>query len=232
MTGPRIIIALDFDDANTALAFASRFLPTQCRFKVGMELFTAAGPAMVASLVSRGFDVFLDLKYHDIPTTVARACAQAASLGVWMLTVHTLGGKEMLQAARAAVDRQTHRPLLVGVTLLTSHDEAELVELGLEKGAAHHVECLAGLAQSAGLDGVVCSPLEASVLRRRYGKKFLLVTPGVRPSGTSVDDQRRTRTPAEAVADGADYLVIGRPITGAPNPLFVLEAINREIRVH
>ncbi|MDO8705235.1 MAG: orotidine-5'-phosphate decarboxylase [Sulfuricaulis sp.] len=232
MTGPRIIIALDFEDANTALAFAARFLPTQCRFKVGMELFTAAGPAVVASLVARGFDVFLDLKYHDIPTTVARACAQAASLGVWMLTVHTLGGKEMLQAARAAVDRQTHRPLLVGVTLLTSHDEADLVELGLEKSAAHHVERLAGLAQSAGLDGVVCSPLEASVLRRRYGKKFLLVTPGVRPSGTSVDDQRRTRTPAEAVADGADYLVIGRPITGAPNPLFVLDAINREIRVH
>jgi orotidine-5'-phosphate decarboxylase len=232
MTGPRIIIALDFDDANTALAFAARFLPTQCRFKVGMELFTAAGPAVVASLVARGFDVFLDLKYHDIPTTVARACAQAASLGVWMLTVHTLGGKEMLQAARAAVDRQTHRPLLVGVTLLTSHDEADLVELGLEKGAAHHVERLAGLAQSAGLDGVVCSPLEASVLRRRYGKKFLLVTPGVRPSGTSADDQRRTRTPAEAVADGADYLVIGRPITDAPNPLFALEAINREIRVH
>ena len=232
MTGPRVIIALDFDDANTALAFASRFRPAQCRFKVGMELFTAAGPAVVASLVARGFDVFLDLKYHDIPTTVARACAQAASLGVWMLTVHALGGKEMLQAARAAVDRQTHRPLLVGVTLLTSHAEDGLVELGLEKGSAHHVERLAGLAQSAGLDGVVCSPLEASVIRRRYGKKFLLVTPGVRPSGTSADDQRRTRTPAEAVADGADYLVIGRPITGAPNPLFALEAINREIRVH
>ena len=138
----------------------------------------------------------------------------------------------MLQAARAAVERQTHRPLLVGVTLLTSHAEADLAELGLEKGAAHHVERLAGLAQSAGLDGVVCSPQEAAVLRRRHGKKFLLVTPGVRPSGAGVDDQRRTRTPAEAVADGADYLVIGRPITLAPNPISVLEAINREIRVH
>ena len=232
MTGSRIIIALDFNDADTALAFAARFLPAQCRFKVGMELFTAAGPAVVASLVARGFDVFLDLKYHDIPTTVARACAQAASLGVWMLTVHTLGGKEMLQAARAAVDRQTHRPLLIGVTLLTSHAEDDIVELGLEKGAAHHVERLAALARSAGLDGVVCSPQEASALRLRYGQKFLLVTPGVRPSGASVDDQRRTRTPAEAVADGADYLVIGRPITLAPNPVSVLEAINREIRVH
>lgn len=232
MAGPRVIVALDFADANDALAFASRVSPAQCRLKVGMELFTAAGPGVVAHLVSRGFDVFLDLKYHDIPTTVARACAQAAGLGVWMLNVHTLGGRKMLQAAREAIDRSTHRPLLIGVTLLTSHGDDEIAELGLERGAARHVERLAGLAQAAALDGVVCSPQEAAVLRRRFGKEFLLVTPGVRPAGAATDDQSRTRTPAEAVADGADYLVIGRPITRAPNPMAALDAINREIQIH
>lgn len=232
MAGPRIVVALDFADAHDALAFAARVTPAQCRLKVGLELFTAAGPEVVAKLVSRGFDVFLDLKYHDIPTTVARACAQAAGLGVWMLNVHALGGGKMLQAARAAIDRSAHHPLLVGVTLLTSHGDDDITELGLEAGTERHVERLARLAQAAGLDGVVCSPQEASVLRRRLGKDFLLVTPGVRPAGTATDDQQRTRTPAEAVADGADYLVIGRPITRAPNPLAMLESINREIQVH
>lgn len=232
MAGPRIIVALDFADASTALAFAARITPAQCRLKVGMELFTAAGPNVVSALVSRGFDVFLDLKYHDIPSTVARACGQAANLGVWMLNVHTLGGMKMLQAAREAVDRLSHRPLLIGVTLLTSHGNDDIAELGFEPGTERHVERLASLAQAAGLDGVVCSPLEASVLRQRFGKDFVLVTPGVRPAGAATDDQQRTRTPTEAVADGADYLVIGRPITRAPNPLAALEAINREIQVH
>jgi len=235
MAGPRVIVALDFADAASALAFASRLGPAQCRLKVGMELFTAAGPDVVANLVARGFDVFLDLKYHDIPTTVARACVQAASLGVWMVNVHTLGGKKMLQAAREAIDHLAHRPLLIGVTLLTSHGDAEIAELGFGRfghGAELQVERLAGLAQVAGLDGVVCSPQEAPVLRRRFGKDFLLVTPGVRPAGSEADDQRRIRTPAEAVADGADYLVVGRPITRAPNPMAALEAINREIQVH
>lgn len=230
MENPRVIVALDFPDAHTAQTFAERLSPAHCRLKVGMELFTAAGPKVVENLVSRGFDVFLDLKYHDIPTTVARACTQAASLGVWMLNVHVLGGKKMLLAAREAVDRLARRPLLIGVTLLTSHSGDDVSDLGWERdGVAHHVERLAGLAEAAGLDGVVCSPQETAQLRRRFGKDFLLVTPGVRPAGAATDDQIRTRTPAAAVAEGSDYLVIGRPITRAPDPVSALAAINREI---
>ncbi len=231
MENPRVIVALDFPDAHTAQTFAERLSPTHCRLKVGMELFTAAGPKVVENLVSRGFDVFLDLKYHDIPTTVARACTQAASLGVWMLNVHVLGGKKMLLAAREAVDRLARRPLLIGVTLLTSHSGDDVADLGWERdGIGHHVERLAGLAEATGLDGVVCSPQETAQLRRRFGKDFLLVTPGVRPAGVAADDQSRTRTPADAVAEGSDYLVIGRPITRAADPVAVLAAINREIQ--
>jgi orotidine-5'-phosphate decarboxylase len=231
MEDPRVIVALDFPDAHAAQTFAARLLPAHCRLKVGMELFTAAGPKVVENLVSRGFDVFLDLKYHDIPTTVARACTQAASLGVWMLNVHVLGGKKMLLAAREAVDRLARRPLLIGVTLLTSHGADDIADLGWERdGVARHVERLAGLAQAVGLDGVVCSPQETAQLRRRFGKDFLLVTPGVRPTGAATDDQSRTSTPADAVADGSDYLVIGRPITRAADPVAVLAAINREIQ--
>jgi orotidine-5'-phosphate decarboxylase len=231
MENPRVIVALDFPDAHTAQTFAERLSPAHCRLKVGMELFTAAGPKVVENLVSRGFDVFLDLKYHDIPTTVARACTQAAGLGVWMLNVHVLGGKKMLLAAREAVDRLARRPLLIGVTLLTSHSGDDVADLGWERdGIVHHVERLAGLAEAAGLDGVVCSPQETAQLRRRFGKDFLLVTPGVRPAGAATDDQSRTRTPAAAVAEGSDYLVIGRPITRAPDPVAVLAAINREIQ--
>jgi len=230
MKNPRVIVALDFPDAHTAQTFAERLSPAHCRLKVGMELFTAAGPKVVENLVSRGFDVFLDLKYHDIPTTVARACAQAASLGVWMLNVHVLGGKKMLLAVREAVDRLARRPLLIGVTLLTSHGADDVADLGWERdGVAIHVERLAGLAQAAGLDGVVCSPQETAQLRRRFGKDFLLVTPGVRPAGAATDDQIRTRAPAAAVAEGSDYLAIGRPITRAPDPVSALAAINREI---
>lgn len=232
MSGPRVIVALDFADAASALAFAARVTPAQCRLKIGLELFTAAGPAVVSNLAARGFDVFLDLKYHDIPTTVARACAQAANLGVWMLNVHALGGMKMMQAARQAIASVTHRPLLIGVTLLTSHSDDDMNDIGLARGTALHVERLAGLAHTADLDGVVCSPLEAALLRRRFGRDFVLVTPGVRPAGGTADDQSRTRTPAEAVAEGADYLVIGRPITRAPDPMAALEAINREIQVH
>ena len=231
MENPRVIVALDFPDAHAAQTFAERLSPTHCRLKVGMELFTAAGPKVVENLVSRGFDVFLDLKYHDIPTTVARACTQAASLGVWMLNVHVLGGKKMLLAAREAVERLARRPLLIGVTVLTSHGADDIADLGWERGdVARHVERLAGLAEAAGLDGVVCSPQETGQLRRRFGKDFLLVTPGVRPAGVVADDQSRTRTPADAVADGSDYLVIGRPITRAADPAAVLAAINREIQ--
>lgn len=223
-----IIVALDFPDAGTTRGFVQRITPALCRLKVGMELFTSAGPDLVSHLVSRGFDVFLDLKYHDIPTTVARACTQAAGLGVWMVNVHTLGGKNMLMAAREAIDHSGHRPLLVGVTLLTSHGDEDIAELGLERNAVRQVERLAGLARDARLDGVVCSPKEASLLRRKFGKEFLLVTPGVRQSTDARDDQSRTLTPAEAVREGADYLVIGRPVTRAPDPVAMLNAINRE----
>lgn len=231
MTESRIIVALDFSDADTARAFVKRVTPAHCRLKIGMELFTSAGPDLVSDLVSLGYNVFLDLKYHDIPTTVARACTQAAGLGVWMVNVHVLGGKHMLVAAREAIDRSTHRPLLVGVTLLTSHDDDDLTEIGFERGIEGQVERLAGLAREAHLDGVVCSPMEASPLRRKFGKEFLLVTPGVRQSTDSRDDQSRTRTPAEAVKEGADYLVVGRPVTRAPDPAAMLKAINREIQM-
>jgi orotidine-5'-phosphate decarboxylase len=232
MTEPRIIVALDFADAGMAQSFVQRVTPAQCRLKVGMELFTVAGPDLVRRLVARGFDVFLDLKYHDIPNTVARACSQAAELGVWMLNVHALGGLRMLLAAREAIENSKHRPLLIGVTLLTSHGDEELAQIGLERGAERQVERLAGLVRDAGLNGVVCSPAEASLLRRRFGREFVLVTPGIRKAGDVQDDQRRTRTPAEAVAEGADYLVIGRPVTRAPDPASVLDGINREIRMH
>lgn len=229
MAGSRIIVALDFPDAGTARAFVKRIAPAHCRLKVGMELFTAAGPDLVSHLVSLGYDVFLDLKYHDIPTTVARACTQAAELGVWMLNVHSLGGKDMLVAAREAINHSSHRPLLVGVTLLTSHEDGDLAAIGLEPGTERQVQRLAGIAREAHLDGVVCSPVEVPLLRRSFGKEFVMVTPGIRQAGNVQDDQRRTRTPAEAVAGGADYLVIGRPVTHAPDPASVLAAIDREV---
>ncbi len=229
MAEPRVIVALDFPDADTTRVFVRRVTPKLCRLKVGIELFTSAGPELVSHLVSQGFDVFLDLKYHDIPTTVSRACTQAAELGVWMVNVHTLGGKHMLMAAREAIDHSIHQPLLVGVTLLTSHGADDLAELGLERDTGSQVQRLAGLARDAHLDGVVCSPKEASLLRRKFGKKFLLVTPGVRQPTDVRDDQSRTLTPAEAVREGADYLVIGRPVTRAPDPVVLLNAINREI---
>ncbi len=226
---PYVIVALDFPSAAPALAFSARLDPRHCRLKVGMELFTAAGPALIERLVADGFAVFLDLKYHDIPTTVARACSAAARLGVWMLNVHTLGGMNMLAAARAAIDAGSHRPLLLGVTLLTSHASADLREIGIEKAVDTQVEALAVLAQRAGLDGVVCSPHEAAALRARFGSDFLLVTPGIRAAAVSGDDQQRSMTAPEARRQGADYLVIGRPITQAPDPLAVLVALNGQL---
>jgi orotidine-5'-phosphate decarboxylase len=227
-----VIVALDFADASEALAFATRVTPAECRLKIGLELFTAAGPDLVTHLVTKGFDVFLDLKFHDIPNTVSRACLRAANLGVWMLNVHTLGGGKMLDAAREAVDRASHRPHLIGVTLLTSHGEEEASQIGLRDDVKHGVQRLAKLARHSRLDGVVCSAQEAAALREQCGNQFLLVTPGIRLAGSPADDQQRTLTPAEAIAQGADYLVIGRPITRAADPLSTLAAINREILVH
>lgn len=230
MNGSRLIVALDFATAAEAQTFVARVTPSQCRLKVGLELFTATGPALVSELVKRGFDVFLDLKYHDIPNTVARACARAADLGVWMLNVHALGGRQMLEAARTAVDQASHHPLLIGVTVLTSHEEHDMAGIGLPKDIGAQAERLAQLAQDCRFDGVVCSPQEVERLRRRCGKKFSLVTPGIRPANTPADDQRRTLTPGEAIAQGADYLVVGRPVTRAPDPATVLAQIADDIR--
>ena len=227
--GPRVIVALDFPDAAAANALVARLSPDQCRLKVGLELFTAAGPGLVGALASRGFDVFLDLKFHDIPNTVARACERAAQLGVWMLNVHTLGGSAMMRAAREAIERSARRPLLLGVTVLTSHSADDLRELGLAEGVDTQVERLAGMAQQAGLDGVVCSAHETQKLRKRFGKKFCLVTPGIRPSGAAVQDQSRVMTPRAAMEGGSDFLVVGRPITQAPDPVAALATINAEL---
>lgn len=228
-TSPRIIVALDFSEVSQALAVVARLHPSTCRLKVGKELFTLGGPALVEKLLMQGFQVFLDLKFHDIPHTVAQACKAAAELGIWMMTVHTLGGRKMLEAAREAVASASQRPLLIGVTLLTSLDGNDLSDIGIGGTVEDQVVRLAGLAQQTGLDGVVCSAREARSLRVRYGPEFRLVTPGIRPAGSTSQDQRRVMTPAEALQAGADYLVIGRPITQAPDPQEVLAAIQSEI---
>ncbi len=227
MAGSRIIVALDFPTPAQALAFVGRLPAGSCRLKVGFELFVAGGPALVEQLQGLGFEVFLDLKFHDIPNTVAAACRVAAGLGVWMLNVHASGGRRMLLAAREALDAATGpRPLLIAVTVLTSLRGEELAEVGLPADAAGQVRRLATLARDCGLDGVVCSGREAADLRARLGGDFLLVTPGIRPDGgTPGDDQRRTLQPAEAVAAGSDFLVIGRPITRASDPVAVISAI-------
>ncbi|MBA3505522.1 MAG: orotidine-5'-phosphate decarboxylase [Betaproteobacteria bacterium] len=214
-----------------ALALADRLDPRTCGLKVGKEMFVVAGPEPVRWMIERGFNVFLDLKFHDIPNTVAQACAAATRLGVWMIDVHAAGGREMLVAARQAVRetanaRGTPRPWLIGVTVLTSLDEENLREIGFAEGAAQNVVRLARLTQDCGLDGVVCSAQEAAALRAACGAEFRLVTPGIRPAGATPDDQARIITPEAAVANGADYLVIGRPITQAPDPVAALAAVN------
>lgn len=229
MSGSRIIVALDYPDAATALQLVDRVSPELCRLKVGKELFTRTGPQLVETLVARGFDVFLDLKYHDIPNTVASACRAAADLGVWMLNVHALGGTRMLEAAREGVADAARRPLLIAVTILTSMDEADLAGVGLTGSPQDNVSRLAALAAQAGLDGVVCSSREATLLRSQLPASFTLVTPGIRPAGSAADDQRRVMTPTEAVANGSDYLVIGRPVTRSDDPVSVLRTINSDL---
>lgn len=226
---PRIIVALDYPDAASALALTERLSPELCRLKVGKELFTAAGPALVAALARRGFAVFLDLKFHDIPNTVAQACRAAAGLGVWMLNVHALGGREMMEAARAALDGADGRPKLVAVTILTSLARDDLVQVGISGEPAEAALRLAGLARQAGLDGVVCSAQEAAVVRAVCGESFLRVTPGIRMPEGSADDQKRVVTPRAAIEAGASYLVVGRPVTRAADPRAVVERIGREI---
>jgi len=227
-TSPYIIVALDFPDQQQALRFARQLDPQRCRIKVGKELFTRAGTQVVERLVGSGFELFLDLKFHDIPNTVAGACAAAADLGVWMINVHALGGRRMMEAARNAIEQSSHQPLLTAVTILTSMSENEMHETGLAGTPRDNVMRLASLARESGMDGVVCSPREAADLRRQHGAGFCLVTPGVRPAWAAKGDQNRTMTPAEACQVGADYLVIGRPITAAANPLDALASIERD----
>lgn len=228
---PKIIVALDYPEARAAQEMASRLDPALCRVKVGKELFTAAGPVLVETLVRRGFGVFLDLKFHDIPNTVASACKAAAGLGVWMMNVHASGGRAMMQAAREALAGGNTRPKLIAVTVLTSMGNDDLLEVGMRGSPQEAVLRLAGLAQAAGLDGVVCSAQEARALRAAYGADFQLVTPGIRLDATpgAQDDQKRVMTPRAAVDAGADYLVIGRPITQAADPVEVLQRIRQEI---
>jgi orotidine-5'-phosphate decarboxylase len=229
ITGSRVIVALDYPDAASALQLVASLTPALCRLKVGKELFTRAGPPLVEELAGRGFDVFLDLKFHDIPNTVASACHAAADLGVWMVNVHALGGERMLLAAREGVERAAHTPLLIAVTILTSMDTSDLAAVGLSGSPADNVLRLATLVQQSGLDGVVCSSRETGVLRNALGPDFRLITPGIRPLGSQADDQRRVMTPADALRAGSNYLVIGRPVTRADDPVSVLRTINSEL---
>ncbi len=224
-----VIVALDYADAEPALALADRLSPGLCRLKVGKELFTRSGPALVEALQGRGFDVFLDLKFHDIPNTVAGAVRSAAELGVWMVNVHASGGRRMMEAAAEALQGFERPPLLIGVTVLTSMSDEDLRELGYSESAAERVMRLARLTQDCGLDGVVCSAMEAAQLRAERGQGFCLVTPGIRLAGDDAGDQRRVLTPADAIAQGSDYLVIGRSVTAAEEPLAALRRIHREL---
>ena len=228
--GPKIIVALDYPEAKEAGEFVRTLDPKLCRLKVGKELFTAAGPTFVENLVGLGFDVFLDLKFHDIPNTVAQACRSAARLGVWMLNVHALGGRGMMLAARESLECVSgRRPLLIAVTVLTSMTDEDLAELGMEVSVAGAVSRLAALAAQCGLAGVVCSAREVARLRAERGKEFLLVTPGIRLAGESTHDQKRVTTPEEAMALGASYLVMGRSVTRARDPNKVLRETIRDI---
>jgi len=229
---PKVLVALDFADSDTALDFVKSLDAKSCRLKVGKELFAVAGPEFVKALVSQGFDVFLDLKYHDIPNTVAKAVQAAARMGVWMVNVHALGGRKMMEAAQQAleeVESVETKPLLIAVTVLTSMEQQDLEEIGLTGTPEDNVLRLAELAKSSGLDGVVCSAQEASVLRQAIGNDFCLVTPGIRPAGSAVNDQKRIMTPLQAIEAGSSYLVVGRPITQSSEPLAVLNQINESL---
>ena len=229
MSDSKIIVALDYPTMAAAISLAKQLDPNRCKLKVGKELFTRSGPQAVEQLTAMGFDIFLDLKYHDIPSTVAKACRAAADLGVWMMNVHTLGGPAMMTAARDALANDTQRPLLIGVTLLTSMDEQTFQHIGLTGTISETVLRLADMAEQSGLDGVVCSAQEATTLRAQHGQQFQLVTPGIRPAHSDTGDQHRTMTPLEAIDAGSSYLVIGRPITAAENPMQALEAIETSL---
>ncbi len=227
--GPRVIVALDFPESGAAMELVSGLDPKLCRLKVGKEMFTRLGPVFVEQLAGKGFDIFLDLKFHDIPNTVAAACAAAADLGVWMTNVHASGGRKMMETASNRLQQLQTAPLLVAVTILTSLGQDDIAEIGYPGTPAENVLRLAKMADSSGMDGIVCSPLEAQEVRPLVKGEFRLVTPGVRPAATVKDDQKRVMTPADAIQNGADFLVIGRPITGAEDPLQALRDIQSEI---
>lgn len=225
-----IIVALDYADRNAALAFADRIDPQDCRLKVGKEMFTLFGPEIVRDLHQRGFTVFLDLKFHDIPNTTARAVAAAAELGVWMVNVHASGGARMMAAAKEALQPyRTDAPLLIAVTVLTSMAADDLRAIGIDLSPAEQAERLARLTRDCGLDGVVCSAQEAQRLKAACGSQFQLVTPGIRPEGSTVGDQRRVMTPRQAQVAGVDYMVIGRPITQSADPAATLATIRASL---
>ena len=225
-----IVVALDYESSSQALAMASQLDPQRCRLKVGKELFTAAGPQLVDQLQQQGFEIFLDLKFHDIPNTVAKAVLAAARMGVWMVNVHASGGAQMMQTTQAALKAKGgHQPLLIAVTVLTSMDAAGLKATGIDQTPAQRVLSLAHLSQQSGFDGVVCSAQESALLKAELGAEFKLVTPGIRPSFAVAGDQKRIMTPAQAMQAGSDYLVIGRPITQAKEPMRALEMIEQEL---
>lgn len=226
---PKVIVALDYPTAEAAWGLIDQLDPTLCRLKIGKEMFTHMGPAFVSQVIDRDFDVFLDLKYHDIPNTVASACDAAADLGVWMMNVHAAGGRRMMETTMERLAKRSQRPLLIAVTILTSLSQEEITEIGYPGTPAENVSRFARLAEQSGLDGVVCSPREAEMLRAERGSDFVLVTPGVRPASASLDDQTRVMTPADAMAAGSSYLVVGRPITAAADPLAALKSINADI---
>lgn len=226
----KIIVALDYEKEAEALALVDQIDPSLCRLKVGKEMFTTLGINFVKQLHQRNFDVFLDLKYHDIPNTVARAVRSAADLGVWMVDLHASGGLRMMEEAKRILEPYgKDAPLLIAVTVLTSMEDLDLLQIGINASPMEQVLRLAHLTQRAGLDGAVCSPQEVEILRNACGEDFKLVTPGIRPIGADFGDQRRVMTPTAAIRAGSDYLVIGRPITKADNPAEVLRSINASI---
>ena len=227
----KVIIALDNKDRDQVLNLVEKLSPSECRLKIGKEMFTHFGPEFVKQLVAKGFDLFLDLKFHDIPNTVAKAVAAAADLGVWMVNVHASGGSKMMLAAKESLKPYGDKaPLLIAVTVLTSMEQSDLEELGIEVSIFEHVKRLALLTKASGLDGVVCSAQEASLLKELLGEEFKLITPGIRPKGSQATDQRRIMTPVDAIQAGSDYLVIGRPITGATDPVQVIDEINDSLK--
>lgn len=229
MTAPKIFVALDMPSTDQAHQLLRQLSPSLCGVKIGKELFTSAGPQFVQHCVEQGYAVFLDLKFHDIPNTVAKACMAAANLGVFMINIHIAGGRAMIEAARAAIDHESNKTKLIGVTVLTSLSNTDLREIGFQTTTQQLVSQWAKLGHDAGLDGIVCSAQEVASLRAKFPAPFLFVTPGIRLSANPQDDQKRVMTPVDALAAGSDYLVIGRPITQATHPLEVLESIQNDL---